>query len=237
MAQKRTAAKLHLLTVKEVRAAKDGDRSDGGGLMLRERGESAFWVFRFTSPSGRRREMGLGVALRGSAKQAEDALTGARDDAHKAREVLRRGTDPIEARDQQREAAKRAEEARKATKTREAGTLARCARDYHQQVIERNRTVKHAAQWIKSLEKHIPASLWHAPIDSIQALALLAALNEIKPHEGARSIGDVGPTPFGESGSGWNQCVRPSGRVFALSFSPSSSMLLTCCFAKLPRDA
>lgn len=61
---RRTAAKLHLLTVREVQTAPEGDHTDGGGLMLRVRGDSASWVLRYTAISGRRREMGLGVAQR-----------------------------------------------------------------------------------------------------------------------------------------------------------------------------
>lgn len=190
MASKRTAARLHLLTALEVRAAKDGDFSDGGGLTLRVRGDSASWVFRFTSPSGRRREMGLGIALRGSPKQAGETLAGVRDLAHRAREQLRQGVDPIEARDQRREAAREAEAARKTEKARERRTLARCARDYHERVIEKTKTDKHAAQWLASLENHVPAALWHAPIDSITAPAVLQALTAIKPHERARNLTD-----------------------------------------------
>lgn len=188
MATKRVAARLHLMTVREVQAAKDGDYSDGGGLSLRVRDDSASWVFRFTAPTGRRREMGLGVALRGSPKQAGESLTGARDLAHRAREQLRQGLDPIEAREQYREAAREAEAARKAEKARERRTLARCARDYHERVIEPTKTAKHAAQWISSLENHVPAALWSAPIDAITAPALLQALNSIKPHERARNL-------------------------------------------------
>jgi len=51
---KRTAAKLHLLTARAVQTAGEGDHSDGGGLMLRVRGDSASWVLRYTAPTGRR---------------------------------------------------------------------------------------------------------------------------------------------------------------------------------------
>ncbi len=34
-------------------------------------------------------------------------------------------------------------------------TLCRCARDYHERVIEPTRTTKHAAQWIASLETQL----------------------------------------------------------------------------------
>jgi hypothetical protein len=39
MARKRLASRLHLLTVHEIQTAPEGDHSDGGGLLLRVRGE------------------------------------------------------------------------------------------------------------------------------------------------------------------------------------------------------
>lgn len=184
--RKTTAARLHLLTARQVQAAGEGDHSDGGGLLLRVRGDSASWVFRFTAPTGRRREMGQGVAFRGSPAQAGESLTAARDAAHAARELLRKGIDPIEARDGRREAERQAEAERKAAKARQHWTLARCGRDYHERVVEPTKTAKHGAQWISSLENHLPASVWHAPVDSITAPQLLQALLAIKPHERAR---------------------------------------------------
>ena len=139
----RFAGKLHLLTVREVQTAGEGDLADGGGLLLRVRGTSCSWVFRYTSPSGRRREMGLGIAHRASAAQAGHSLTGARDLAHKARDQLRQDTDPIEAREGTR-AAKQAQESAKRVKAqRERWTLARCARDYHEREVEPSTTAKH----------------------------------------------------------------------------------------------
>ena len=185
---RRTAAKLHLQTTKQVQHAAEGDHSDGGGLLLRVRGESCSWVLRYTSPTGRRREMGLGVCRRGSPAQAGDSVTGARDLAHKCRELLRQGLDPIDQRDQQRETGRQAEDTKKADKARERWTLARCAREYHERVIEPTRTTKHSAQWINSLENHIPATLWHLPITEIDPPTLLQALAGIKPHERARNL-------------------------------------------------
>lgn len=63
MAKNRAAARLHLLTVRQVRTVKDGDHGDGGGLLLGVRGDSVAWVFRYTAPSGRRREIGLGPMI------------------------------------------------------------------------------------------------------------------------------------------------------------------------------
>jgi len=189
MATKRLmAAKLHLLTARQVQAAGDGDHGDGGGLFLRVNGPSVNWVLRYTAPSGKRREMGLGVVHRGSTAQAGDSLIGAREVAQKARDLLRQDIDPLVAREQQREAERLAADDRKAARARDHWTLARCARDYHQRVIEPTRTPKHAAQWISSLENHIPASVWNSPVADITAPQLLAALEQVKPHERARNL-------------------------------------------------
>ena len=60
MAKRKLAARINLLTVREVLNARAGELSDGGGLLLRCAGENASWVLRYTAPSGKRREMGLG---------------------------------------------------------------------------------------------------------------------------------------------------------------------------------
>lgn len=185
MARKRTAARLHLLTVREVQTAPDGDLSDGGGLLLRVRGESASWVLRYTSATGRRREMGLGVARRTNASQAGDSLTTARRLAHESRELLQRGIDPIDERDQRRDIGRQAEQTRKVEKARDYMTLARAARDYHERVVEPVRTPKHAAQWIASLEHHVPETIWHKPIADIEPPELLAALCSVRALDNA----------------------------------------------------
>lgn len=176
MERKRASAKLHRLTVREVQAAGDGDHTDGGGLLLRVRGPSSSWVLRYTGPAGKRREMGLGAAHRSNASLSGDSLTLARRLAHEAREQLQRGIDPIDARDQSRTAARDDDERQRAERAREQQTLARVARDYHERVIEPSRTDKHAAQWIASLENHVPGSVWHKAIADITAPELLAAL-------------------------------------------------------------
>lgn len=184
------------LTARSVLCASDGDHNDGDGLVLRvsSRTNSASWVFRYTSPGGKRREMGLGAAQRSSVRDAGASITAARDAALEARVLLRRGIDPLAERDARRQRERQAEEERKAEKARERWTLARCARDYHERVIERTRTDKHAAQWISSLENHMPAAVWHKPIADLTAQDLLNALQQAAPHERARRHGDLGET-------------------------------------------
>jgi integrase len=70
---------------------------------------------------------------------------------------------------------------------RQRWTLARAARDYHERVIEPTRTPKHAAQWISSLENHVPAVIWNGPIEDVHAPALLEALLGATPHERAHN--------------------------------------------------
>jgi integrase len=78
--------------------------------------------------------------------------------------------------------------AKKAAQQRASYTLAQAAREYHERVIEPSRTTKHGAQWLSSLENHVPDNLWLKPIDAITAAELLAALLAIRPHESARNI-------------------------------------------------
>jgi integrase len=181
--RKRHQATLHLLSVREVQTFGEGDHGDGGGLILRIRGASANFVFRFTAPSGKRREMGLGPAHRNNAAQAGQCLTAARETASDARSLLQRGMDPIDERARTRDEARaRAGEA-KAQQQRQQLTLARAARGYHERVIEPRMSAKHAAQWISSLENHIPPEIWSKVIGDIDAPELLLALAGVRSLE------------------------------------------------------
>jgi integrase len=199
MPKKPAAGALHLLTPREVMAAPPGNHVDGGGLLLAVRQESETgrvsraWVYRYTAPgTGRRREMGLGPALADSIKTTGEGMRLARDLAARHRDMVRHGLDPLAERDKRREAERQAEtaQAEQAARTvaEQARTLARVARSYHERVIEPTRTPKHAAQWIASLENHVPAAIWHAPIDSLTPPALLTSLLTIKPHARARNL-------------------------------------------------
>ncbi len=200
---------IHRLTADDFLNAGDGSHPDGGGLTLVRRGTASSWTFSYTSPTGKRRELGLGAARRPvlpterkpSAQELSAARAAARREldaarvaAARMREHLAAGRDPLDVKKAEREAAERAEAERKAQRQRETWTLARAARDYHARVIEPTRTAKHAAQWIASLENHVPPPIWHAPIAEISAPGLLSALLDVKPHERARRhTGDTVP--------------------------------------------
>ena len=67
----------HLLYPRRVQTAR-GDLPDGDGLVLRIGTNKAAWVLRYTSPSGRRREFGLGKVERDSLEAAGASLKRAR---------------------------------------------------------------------------------------------------------------------------------------------------------------
>jgi hypothetical protein len=75
----------HLLSARQVQTASVGELRDGAGLILRVKAKSASWIFRFTAPSGRRRELGLGSADRASLEAAGASLKRARKKANEAR--------------------------------------------------------------------------------------------------------------------------------------------------------
>jgi integrase len=182
--RKRQQSKLHLLSVRQIQTLGEGDHGDGGGLILRVRDEgSAQFVFRYTAPNGKRREMGLGPVQRVNAAQAGQSLTGAREAATDARSLLQRGLDPIDERARSKAEAKALDARQKAEKKRQQLTLARAARDYHERVIEPRLSPKHAAQWITSLENHVPREIWNKPIAQIDAPELLEALSSVRSLE------------------------------------------------------
>src|SRR6185436_878575 len=49
-----------------------------------------------------------------------------------------------------------------------------------QRVIESARSEKHGAQWIKSLENHVPEALWNKPISAIEAPEVLDVMIELQ---------------------------------------------------------
>jgi integrase len=183
---------IERLTAREVQTAK-ADVSDGGGLAIRvPRGRDGVpsWVFRYTAPDGRRRELGLGVVAQSSISAAGESVRLARKAAAKAREQLRDAIDPIEHAKALRQQAQHEAEAARLAARAERTTLRRCARRYHEEHVEPVRTVKHGRQWIASIEgppadartsrqrsdRKLLDALLDRPIDSIEPIELLDAL-------------------------------------------------------------
>lgn len=182
---------IHLLSARQIEAAPAGQLNDGEGLTLRIEDGQGRWWFRYTGPGGKRRAMSLGAAvIRGDRKLIEASLVHAREIAAEARGLLVRGVDPLDIRNSGKQKARRQAEAKQAEQRQAKATLIRVARDYHARVIEPNRTSKHSAQWIASIEgptvdeprpeRAKLAALLDRPITSITGPELLDAITDLQ---------------------------------------------------------
>jgi integrase len=126
--------------------------------------------------------MGLGACVRHNVRTAGESLALARDLAAKQRALLAADPplDPIDERDKKRTALQEAERQRKAEKRQEQATLARIARAYHEKRIEPRMASKPSADWISSLENHVPPALWLKPIAEISRPELLEFLRDMQ---------------------------------------------------------
>ena len=178
-----TSAWLTAIQVRNARATgryPDGDRL---WLVVRPNGRRE-WLFRYTAPGGRKRDMSLGNA-------DIVGLVEARTTAAAARGLLsgEPPVDPLEIRQAREGARRRAEVARKARRVSNDRTLARAARTYHESIEAQFRNAKHRAQWINSLEQHVPAALWKKPLAEVgpgELIDAMAALERTVPETGRR---------------------------------------------------
>jgi Arm DNA-binding domain len=167
----------HLLSARRVQTSGIGVHCDGAGLRLRVKATGASWLLRYSAPSGKQRELGLGAAHRTSTAAAGKSLSDARDAADSARKLMRSGLDPIDEKRGKREKAREAVAKSKAEARRERTTLARVARAYHERVIEPRRTELHAREWISSLERQglqplgVAGQAAHLALTSVQSSA------------------------------------------------------------------
>jgi len=179
----------HMLSARQVQVAREGDTHDDEGLILRVQKRAASWVLRYRVASGKRRELGLGAADRSNIETAGASLTGARELADEARDQLKRGIDPIDAKRAERKAEWDAAMKERGQAAATATTLRNYAKAYHQKHVGPLRTFKHGRQWINSIEQHVPAVLLDATLDRITALDLLDGLVPILrevPETGSR---------------------------------------------------
>jgi integrase len=148
---------------------------DGDGLYLQvATGDTKSWLFRYTL-HGRSREMGLGwAALTDKDEKAGGvSLARARDLARDARSVLAQDRDPIDERQEKREAAKRE------TAAATACTFEAAARALVENKRAGWRSPKHAAQWISTLEQHVFPTIGKRPVANIGTDDVLAVLRPI----------------------------------------------------------
>jgi len=166
---------LGKLSARKVATLKTpGKYGDGAGLWLYVReGGRRYWVFRFMR-QGRAREMGLGSADLLTLKQA-------RQRAHKARQMLAEGLDPIE-------------ERRKMQAVSSMASFAECAEDFISSNEAAWSNPKHRAQWRATLAAYAFPMMGDKPVDAIGVDDVLRALTPIwssKPETASRVRGRI----------------------------------------------
>jgi integrase len=150
---------INKLSVKAVQAAKEpGLYGDGGGLYLQVSdvtgtGITKAWVFRYML-AGRARKMGLGP-------EWDVPLAKAREKARDARELLRDGIDPIEA--------KRAERDARRKDSLENIEFKEATEKYLTAHESGWKNAKHRQQWRNTLETYAYKKLGDRPVKAIDA--------------------------------------------------------------------
>ena len=156
-----------------------GMYGDGGGLWLQVTGKGGkSWIFRFTL-DGKAREMGLGSAMTFS-------LAEARDKALTCRKFCAEGIDPIEARNDRRDAAR--------IEAAKAITFRQCATTYIEAHRAGWRNAKHAAQWAATLDTYAHPAFGDLPVQAVDTALVMKAVEPIwatKPETAIRVRGRI----------------------------------------------
>lgn len=161
---------MQQITDVKARSIKAGDKpvSHGGvpGLRLepgsvKGRGK---WILRYVSPlTGKRRDMGLGA-------YPDTGIAAAKAAAEAARTIIAAGKDPIEARDEERAAAK---------SSQETLTFERAALQVHADQKAGWRNEKHQAQWINTLREYVFPVIGSKPVFELKPGDFADALRPI----------------------------------------------------------
>ena len=133
------------------------------GLGLHVFGEARSWLLRF-SFAGRRPEMGLGSF-------PEVSLAAARQKARDARELIRQGTNPIDAKHAARSAA---EAARAASKT-----FKECAKSYIDAKSPEWNNLKHVGQWRNTIKTFADPMIGHLLVQDVDTSHVMSVLEPI----------------------------------------------------------
>src|SRR6266404_3686109 len=141
----------------------EGLHPDGRGLYLQVKNDSRSWLFRFMI-HGKGRWMGL-------RRYPDVSLAQARKAADDARRLLRDGVDPIEARKQQRQAAK--------LDAAQAITFETCATEYIEAHRAEWRNPKHAAQWTSTLQTYAYPVIGSLPVQAVDTAFIVKVLQPI----------------------------------------------------------
>jgi integrase len=194
------------LTAAKVRTAKPGRYGDGGGLYLLVRSaEARFWIFRYTMPGQKMREIGLGRAAGVGAVM----LAEAREKAAELRRLVDGGTDPLEDR--------KAREIAAAAAAQAAAARAKTFNEVVKLFLEAHETswrnAKHRLQWAMTLREYAGPHFGDLPVAEIETTHVTAALRPIwheKPETASRLRGRVEAVLDYAGVHGWRDGVNPA---------------------------
>jgi integrase len=176
----RTRSLNRLTSLKVARAKRPGMYADGGSLYLRVApGGSKQWIFRYTAPSGRVRDMSLGAVHTFS-------LAEARERAADARKLRADGIEPINHK-RARLAALRAADAK-------AMTFEQCARGFIKDNEAEWTSPKHRQEWEITLRKYVFPLLGSLPVEAIDTPLVLKVIKpmwERIPTTASRVVGRI----------------------------------------------
>ncbi len=195
------------LTAAKVRTASAGRYGDGGGLYLLVRdGGLRSWVFRYTMPSHKMREMGLG---RAGASSGSVPLAEAREKAAVLSKLVRAGIDPLARRD----ADERAARAARQNAASRAVTFQEAAERYIAANEAGWRNPKHAQQWANTLKTYAYPHFGDIPVSEIATGHVMAALGPIwtvKAETASRLRGRVEAILDFAKSRGWRHGDNPA---------------------------
>lgn len=167
-----------LTALQVVQAKEPGLYGDGGGLWLRVQKQGAkTWVFRFKLQTAR--EMGLGPLHTYS-------LLEARELAKKARQLVHQGKDPIQVRDEAKEAEKLLHA--------NAETFKKCAQRYIEGHKESWKNAKHRWQWSNTLERFVYPVVGELAVGRVTTALVLKVIEPlwaVMPETAARVRGRI----------------------------------------------
>lgn len=185
--------KLTQLTIKNAKA---GRHADGDGLYLLVKNTGAkSWVLRVQF-AGKRRDLGIGAT-------SLVGLAEARQRANQWRKLAKQGIDPTQ---QQK-------------RLRELPTFEIVAREYHEDRKDGWRNVKHAAQWLSTLETYVFPKLGRTRVDLIDASDMQSVLRPIwctKPETARRVRQRLASVLNYAKAKGWRESEAPLQAVNSL---------------------
>ncbi len=196
-----------LTAIKVDKPKKPGRFGDGNGLYLLVRPDfTKFWLFRYTPPGGKMREMGLGRA--GNAR-GEVKLADARERAAGLYAQVRAGIDPLAQREADAIEAKAVAQHKLIAST----TFRAAAERYIAAHEPAWKNPKHRQQWHNSLTSYVDPVCGDIPVGEIQTAHVLAVLEPIwraKPETASRVRGRLEAILDYSKARGWRSGENPA---------------------------